>query len=149
MAVEEWNQLRAEKANRSSSFCFVPRRGGGRVEARTYLVRFKRSIEEHVAEELVTILSNFRLLSRIAVVLEREDDRIVGRFECRLGDRLDDVAGRNFRHERVPVHDDRLVRLAVPEVQLHAPASGQQALTVHLDRGFARQLMSWQKGKES
>lgn len=102
----------------------------------------QRLVQQHVAEIVVTVLGDLGLLFRVAVVLERQYDRIVGRLERRLGDRLDHLSGRHFRHKRVPVQDDRFVGLAIPQVQFDAAASGEQALSVYLHRRLAGKLVT-------
>lgn len=88
------------------------------------LVTAQRLGQQHVTEIVVTVLRDLGLLFRVAVVLERKYDRIVGRFERRLGDRLDHLPSRHLGNERVPMKDDRFVGLAIPQVQFDTPASG-------------------------
>lgn len=54
-----------------------------------YFMAAQRLVQQLVAEIIVTVLGDFRLLFRVAMVFERQYDRIVGRLESRLGDRFD------------------------------------------------------------
>lgn len=76
------------------------------------------------------------------MVLERQNHRIVGCDERTITNRIDHISEQNVRAHGHAVRDDRLLvlALAVPAVQLHAPAAGQQRLPIHLDRTLAAKL---------
>lgn len=81
-----------------------------------YPMAAQRFGQQHVAKVVVTVLGDFRLLLCVTMVFERQDDRVVGRFESRLGNRFDYFTGRHLRHERISVQDHWFVGLSVPQI---------------------------------
>lgn len=81
-------------------------------------------LEEQVAEKVLAVFGEFVLLRFAAVVLEREDHRVVGREERGVADGLNHVAEEHFCAHGLPVRHHRLLLLprAVPTVDLDAPA---------------------------
>lgn len=79
----------------------------------------ERFIKQHIAEYLPAVVRNLGLLPRVAMVLEAEYHRVVGRLEGTLCYRFQYLLGTDFWDESVPVHDHRLVRAPVPEIQLY------------------------------
>ena len=66
-------------------------RQNGRSVGRSYWILLQGIGEEHVAEILSAIQGDLVLLSRFAVVFEREDDGVLGGLESAVGDSHDDV----------------------------------------------------------
>lgn len=86
--------------------------------------------QESFAEQLFEYGGHLLLLGNGAVVLNAEYDRVRGGDEGRLGDRLHHFPERDFGRERVAVIDDGLSVVAVPTVQFHAAATGQEDLEI-------------------
>lgn len=123
----------------------------------------QRLVEHHLAKVLATVLRNLGLLLWIAVVLERQNHRVIRSFKCALGNRFDNFLqtidnnvqvlsymisfeyhylGGHFGNEGVPVIDDGVLVFAVPKVQLDAATPTEQSLPVDLHRRLASELVS-------
>ena len=83
---------------------------------------------EAIAQQLFKDGGHALLLRDRAVILDGEDDGIRRCDEGRLGDRLHDLAKRDFRGERVAVVNDGLSVVAVPTVELDAATARLQYL---------------------
>ena len=120
--------------------------GRGQRGSRAGREVLQRLLQQHLSEDLVAVLGHLVLLVPAAVVLEGEDDRVVGRDKGAVPDGVDDVLEGNVGAHGLPVGDDGLVVrvVPVPAVQLDAAAPGQQALAVHLHAGLAAELASGQ-----
>lgn len=63
----------------------------------THRVALQWFVEHHFSKIFTAVLCDFRLLFRIAVVLERQDHRIFGCLESAFSNSLDDVLFQTFK----------------------------------------------------
>ena len=83
------------------------------------------------------------------MVLQTEDDGVVGRDEGAVPYCVNHILEHDIRAHRLPMGEDRLevdLCVAVPAVQLDTAAPSYEGLSVHLHRGLSPKLLAAEVG---